>query len=78
MIDVAQTRRHTPGCETFIHFDNAGASPMPEPVFLAVTDHLDAERALGGYEAERRARATLDSLYTGLADLLNAAPDEIA
>ncbi|EDZ47646.1 aromatic amino acid beta-eliminating lyase/threonine aldolase [Rhodobacterales bacterium Y4I] len=78
MIDIAQVRRDTPGCETFIHFDNAGASPMPDPVFRAVTDHMAAERALGGYEAERRAQPALECLYTGLADLLNAAPDEIA
>ncbi|WP_299047147.1 aminotransferase class V-fold PLP-dependent enzyme [uncultured Tateyamaria sp.] len=78
MIDIAQVRRDTPGCETFIHFDNAGASPMPDPVFRAVTDHMAAERALGGYEAERRAQSALESLYTGLAELLHAAPDEIA
>lgn len=78
MIDIANARRDTPGCENFVHFDNAGASPTPEPVFRAMADHLASERALGGYEAERRAQPVLDSLYTGLAGLLNAAPDEIA
>ncbi|WP_269584106.1 aminotransferase class V-fold PLP-dependent enzyme [Roseibium sp. Sym1] len=78
MIDLDRVRRETPGCEAFIHFDNAGASPMPEPVFRSVTGHLDAERAVGGYEAERRAKPALDSFYTGIARLLNAGPDEIA
>ena len=62
MIDIEKARRDTPGCETFIHFDNAGASPMPEPAFRAMTDHLEAERAVGGYEAERLAKK-LDDLF---------------
>jgi selenocysteine lyase/cysteine desulfurase len=78
MIDLDRVRRETPGCEAFIHFDNAGASPMPEPVFRSVTGHLDTERAVGGYEAERQAKPALDSFYTGIARLLNAGPDEIA
>lgn len=78
MIDIDAVRGDTPGCDDFIHLDNAGSSPMPEPVFRAVNRHLEAERAMGGYEAERRAQDSLGRIYTGLAGLLNAAPDEIA
>ena len=78
MIDVDKVRRDTPGCENFVHFDNAGASPIPEPAFRAMNDHLIAERAVGGYEAERRAASDLESFYFETAALLNASPDEIA
>jgi selenocysteine lyase/cysteine desulfurase len=78
MIDIDRVRADTPACASLLHFDNAGASLMPEPVFQAVNEHLSAERDLGGYEAARRARAGLDAFYIEFAGLLNAALDEIA
>lgn len=78
MIDLDHVRADTPACASLLHFDNAGASLMPEPVFQAVNEHLSAERDLGGYEAARRASAGLDAFYTEFAGLLNAGPDEIA
>ena len=35
-MDVESLRRETPGCDALIHFDNAGAALMPEPVRRAV------------------------------------------
>ena len=78
MIDIKRVRADTPACASLLHFDNAGAALMPEPVFQAVEAQLRAERDLGGYEAARRASAELDAFYTEFAALLNAAPEEIA
>ncbi len=78
MIDVAAARADTPGCEERIHFNNAGASLMPEPVYRAVCEHLELEYRIGGYEAEARAAPDLDALYTECAALLNCGPDEVA
>ncbi len=48
---VARLRDETPSCNKVIHFNHAGASLMPDPVFRAVTEHLELERKIGGYEA---------------------------
>lgn len=76
--DLARLRADTPACESLIHFNNAGASLMPDPVFDAVTEHLELERKIGGYEAAAAAADKLDGLYTSFATLLRVQPDEIA
>ena len=78
MIDVAAVRADTPACERVLHFNNAGASLMPDPVFNAITAHLELERDIGGYEAENLARDKLESLYNEFAALLACKPQEIA
>ncbi len=78
MIDIQKVRADTPSCERVLHFNNAGASLMPQPVFQAVADILELENEVGGYEAERRAERDLQAFYSEFAGLLNAAPDEIA
>ena len=77
-IDVAAVRADTPACARVLHFNNAGASLMPEPVYRAVRAHLDLEREVGGYEAERAAEAEVRAFYDEFAALLGARPDEIA
>lgn len=77
-MNIDQIRKDTPACENIIHFDNAGASLMPQPVFQAMIDHLELERDVGGYGAARLADADLKALYSELAGLLNTQPDEIA
>ena len=78
MIDIKSVRADTFACEKIIHFNNAGASLMPDPVFAAISEHLELERDLGGYEAENLAADKLASLYSEFAALLNCAPHEIA
>lgn len=75
---VDRLRDETQGCETTTHFDNAGSSPMPNPVYNAIVGHLDLEREFGGYQASARARASLDRFYAAFATLLRVKPDEIA
>ena len=77
-IDVDRVRRDTPACESVIHFNNAGAALMPDPVAHAVLAHLDLERQRGGYEAEAAAQPALEDFYDAFATLLGCGRDEIA
>lgn len=78
MIEIDRMRHETPATENLIHFNNAGASLMPDPVFHAVVDHLELERTVGGYEAARMAADKLEGFYTEIAALIGGRPDEIA
>jgi len=77
-IDLAQARRDTPATNRFLHFNNAGAALMPTPVLAAQLRHLQLEADTGGYEAAAAANDQMESVYTSIARLLNAAPTEIA
>lgn len=76
--DVHRARQETPGCENVLHFNNAGAALMPQPVLDAVTAHLRLEAQIGGYEAEAAAEAALEHTYDAIAALLNCERDEVA
>lgn len=78
MIDIENIRADTPSCEKVLHFNSAGSSLMPTPVFDALQRVLRDENELGGYEAERRAQKDIEAFYVEFAGLLNADPDEIA
>ncbi|MEE8576260.1 MAG: aminotransferase class V-fold PLP-dependent enzyme [candidate division Zixibacteria bacterium] len=75
---LARLRAETAACRDLIHFDNAGASLMPDPVFDATTQHLELEREIGGYEAEAASQDALASLYVRFGELLRVQPEEIA
>src|SRR5689334_14728220 len=77
-IDLARARRETPATDHLLHFNNAGAGLMPQPVLDAVLDHLRLEAAMGGYEAETQAAAALERTYDVAAALLHCTRDEIA
>ena len=76
--DLERARRETPGCEQVLHFNNAGASLMPQPVLDAVMAHLQLEAHIGGYEAADQARAAIDHVYDAVAGLIACSPDEVA
>ena len=78
MIDLEKVRSDTPSCTSVLHFNNAGSSLMPVPVFEAVQRVLADENTLGGYEAERLAQPDIQAFYDEFAALLNADPFEIA
>ncbi len=48
-IDLAAVRADTPACKNLLHFNNAGASLTPQPVYDTVIAHLDLERRIGAY-----------------------------
>ena len=51
---------------------------MPDPVYSAVTEYLELERNIGGYEAADFRSAALDDFYLTFARLLRVKPEEIA
>ena len=75
---MAAARADTPACERVIHFNNAGASLMPEPVYRGGARASRArarDRRLRGGAGGRRGAA---AFYDEFAALLGARPDEIA
>jgi cysteine desulfurase/selenocysteine lyase len=77
-IDVKRARSETPGAEGFVHLNSCGASLMPQRVVEAVQAHIELEARVGGYEAERQVTDRIEATYASLAQLIGAAPDEIA
>ncbi len=77
-IDVVALRADTPSTAGMLHANNAGASPVPDPVHQAVVAHLELERRIGGYAAAEAASVAIDAFYTEMAALLGAEPDEVA
>ena len=77
-IDVARTRQETPGCDQVLHFNNAGAALMPQPVLDACICHLQREAHTGGYEAAAEAHDALENTYAAIARMLGCHAEEIA
>jgi selenocysteine lyase/cysteine desulfurase len=78
LLNIPDLRADTPGCETVIHFNNAGCGLLARPVLQAMHDHVDLEARIGGYEAAAARKAEIRDFYTAIADLINAGPDNIA
>jgi len=76
--DLDRARRETPGCTNVLHFNNAGAALMPQPVLDAVINHLQLEASTGGYEAASQAKAEIEHVYDAVAALINCERDEVA
>lgn len=77
-MDIEKIREETPGYSHVLHFNNAGAALIPQPVLDAVAQHQQLEAERGGYEAAALAEDKIESFYPLVARLLNAKPDEIA
>lgn len=77
-LDIDQLRADTPGCEHVLHFNNAGAGLMPQPVLDAMHGHLVRESIIGGYEAHHAADEEYQDTYAAIAELIGAQPHEIA
>ncbi|GHO73639.1 aminotransferase class V [Ktedonobacter sp. SOSP1-85] len=78
VFDVQRAREETPGCANVLHFNNAGASLLPEPVLSATLDHLRLEAQIGGYEAADHAQKQSEHTYDAIATLLHCSRDEVA
>ncbi|MFQ5434248.1 MAG: aminotransferase class V-fold PLP-dependent enzyme [Anaerolineae bacterium] len=76
--NLTRARAETPGCEHVIHFNNAGAALMPQPVLDTVTAHWQLEARIGGYEAEEQAASQTEAVYDNVARLVNGRTSEIA
>lgn len=75
---VARWRADTPGAAGRIHLNNAGAALSPRPVQAAILAHLEAEAALGGYEAADAGREGIAATYRAVARLIGTEPARIA
>src|SRR5207302_7444971 len=76
--DVERARNDTPGCRNVLHFNNAGASLMPERVLEATIAHLELEAQIGGYEAAEYAQDAIEHTYDAVAALIGCSRDEVA
>jgi selenocysteine lyase/cysteine desulfurase len=77
-INIDLARLDTPATLQKVHFNNAGAALMPEPVLAAVIDHLNLEAQIGGYEAANQEEKRIDGVYDSIAKLIRCHRDEIA
>ena len=77
-MDVDRLRAETPGTEHRIHLNNAGAALMSRRTLAAMTEQLELEAAIGGYEALERVADRVEATYAGMARLLGARREEIA
>ena len=77
-LDVQALRAETPGTRHRIHLNNAGAGLMPAPVLRAITEHLELEARIGGYEAAEERKEEIASVYRALASLLGTHPANVA
>jgi selenocysteine lyase/cysteine desulfurase len=53
-MELTRWRADTPGTmhrNHLNHLSNAGAALMPAPVIEAITEHIELEATIGGYEA---------------------------
>ncbi len=78
MIDIDSLRADTPGCDRYIHLNNAGAGLMPRPVLNAIKTYLDLESEIGGYEAADLKAKEINEFYSEGAALFNCKPDNVA
>ncbi len=78
MLDIEAIRADTPGCESVIHFNNAGSSLPPARVVDAMVDYLRTEQTTGGYEIAADRQDDLDAVYGATAEYLGCATDEVA
>jgi selenocysteine lyase/cysteine desulfurase len=77
-IDIERARKDTPAASHVLHFNNAGAALMPEPVLQVQLRHLQLEAETGGYEAAAATDDRIEAIYDSIARLLNADRAEIA
>jgi selenocysteine lyase/cysteine desulfurase len=60
------------------HLNNAGAALLSSVTISAMTDYLQREALIAGYEAEAQAADQVGTVYESLAELIGALPSQIA
>ncbi len=71
-------RAQTSGCKGKIHFNNAGASLMPQPVIDSIVEHIQLEATIGGYESADLKAKEIGGFYDSAGQLLNCSGKNIA
>ncbi len=77
-LDIDLLRAQTPGVENVTHLNNAGSALPSSATLNAVIDYLHLEAMTGGYEAANATEHLVDETRAALAEIVNAAPNEIA
>lgn len=77
-IDLSKIRAQTQGLQHGTHLLACGSALMPQVVVDAITDHIQLEAQIGGYEAAAQQAEMLDGVYADVARLIDAKPQEIA
>lgn len=77
-MDIQKLRQDTRGVKNVMHFNNAGASLSPQPVFETVINYLKEEQDWGGYETAANYAEQHEKVYQSIAQLLDADKQEIA
>ena len=77
-MNINKLRSETKGCATTIHFNNAGASLMPDVVLETIKSYFDLEAAIGGYEAAIYKAKEIEKCYESVGRLLNCEAKNIA
>ncbi|MEN9609514.1 MAG: hypothetical protein RLZZ628_328 [Bacteroidota bacterium] len=70
-MNLKKIRQETPHCLSQIHLNNAGASLPPTVVTRAMTEYLEKEAEMGGYELAELRQSALLAFYDEAAKLLN-------
>jgi cysteine desulfurase/selenocysteine lyase len=78
MMDLDRIRADTPATGRRAYLHNAGAALMPRQVVNAIKEHIDLEAEIGGYAAARQQAKRCEAVYSSVARLLGASPEEIA
>ncbi|HYK47118.1 MAG TPA: aminotransferase class V-fold PLP-dependent enzyme [Parafilimonas sp.] len=77
-MNIIKIRKDTVGCESIVHFNNAGSALMPRPVVEAITKYLTDEELGGGYEVAEKRWTELSKFYDHAAQLLKCNSRNIA
>jgi cysteine desulfurase/selenocysteine lyase len=77
-LNIEKLRTDTPGCQSVLHFNNAGAALSTSNVTNAVKEHIDLELTIGPYEAAKININKTEKIYAAAANLINCEPTEIA
>lgn len=77
-MDIDKIRAETPGAESVLHFNNAGAALPPAIVVDTVIDYLQAEALIGGYEVAADRDGELSSVYSAASEFVGGKPENWA
>jgi cysteine desulfurase / selenocysteine lyase len=77
LMNIQKIRQETQGVEFVKHFNNAGASLMPNAVYEMTTQYLKEELLYGGYETLEKYAPQFKAIYPQIAQLIGAKPEEI-
>src|ERR1700684_17658 len=77
-MNIDKIRKDTVGCLDKLFFNSAGSSLPPKTVVEKMTEYLQYEEQVGGYDAAKQRSEDIRAFYTQTAKLINCKPSNIA